>query len=131
MSFFKSLFSSDDLIEKGTNALIRTGDALVYTEEEKAAANERRDKWYLELMTALSPSAKSRRGVAWIVTGMVALLSIIGTVAQLVGWVDDAKWILELLSEVWVWPFSLVVTFYFLVPNVNSGALPIPGIKKK
>lgn len=121
IKFFKSLFSDSDIINTGVNALVRSGDALVYTDEEKAQRNERQEQWYLELMKALSPSAKSRRGVAWTVVGMVSVFSIIAIFCRLVGWHDDAKWVLELLSEVWAIPFGLVITFYFVIPGRTQG----------
>jgi hypothetical protein len=125
--FFKSLFSSADIIKTGVDAIINTGDALVYTPEEQARSAERKQTWYLELMKTLSPSAKSRRGVAWAIVGMVSFLSIVGVICKLIGWADDATWVLKLLTDVWSWPFVSVVTFYFVLPGTDK----VPSIKAK
>lgn len=112
-SYFNSLFSSDSVIEKATDAVVKTGDAIFYTEEEKAQAAAERRQWYLELMKALSPSQKSRRGIAWGITFMVSLLSLMAVTCQLAGNDDGATYIMQLLAEVWSMPFVAVVGFYF------------------
>jgi len=118
--FIKSLFSNDDLIKTGVNALINTGDVLCYTAEEKAQAKAKQQDWYLELMKAASPSARSRRGVAWSIMFIVTLLTIIAVICQLTDNTKNAEWILKLLNDVWAWPFVAVVGFYFgpmLIPK--------------
>ncbi|GLX85082.1 hypothetical protein tloyanaT_13340 [Thalassotalea loyana] len=120
IKFFKSLFSSEDTIKTGLNAIIDTGDALVYTDEEKAGDKQKKLNWYLELMKTLSPSARSRRGLAWTITGMVSILSLISVGCRLAGWHEDSSWVLTLLDDVWSWPFGLVVAFYFTLPHVQQ-----------
>jgi hypothetical protein len=121
--FFKSLFSSENVIETGIKALVDSGDALVYTAEEKAESRAAGRVWYLDLMKAISPSAKSRRGVAWAITGMVMLLTVVAVVCKLGGWQENAEFILKLMTDVWSWPFVAVVGFYFapgLMPSKNK-----------
>ena len=121
--FFKSIFSSESVIETGIKALVDSGDALFYTEEEKAANKAAQQDWYLKLMVAISPSAKSRRGVAWSIMGMVTLLTIVCVVCKLMGYVENAEYVLKLMTDVWAWPFVAVVGFYFapaLMPGKNK-----------
>lgn len=123
MSFFKRLWDTPDMISEGVDAVIRSGDALVYTDEEKAEFGQRVREWLLKWQEATSGQNLARRLIAlaitfvWLLECLVALvLSVLAALnpenANLLG---AAKVCQEMAADM-LWVESAVLTFYF-VPN--------------
>lgn len=61
MSFLKRLFSAPDAVSKGIDAVINTGDALFFTDEEKSQANYKIMELRLKAAEATHGSRLARR----------------------------------------------------------------------
>ena len=70
MSFFSRLFSAPEQIVKITDAVIKSGDALVFTDEERAEFNLRQQALILELHKTGSGSHLARRLLAVMVAAV-------------------------------------------------------------
>ncbi len=67
--FLKPLFSMPKIID----AAIKSGDALIFTDQERKA-------WVLESAKVLGPQTIARRVIAIIVTGLWCVLTLVGVV---------------------------------------------------
>lgn len=89
MTMFKWLFGETSAAKKITDAAIATGDALVYTDEEKAEFQKRVMDLHLEMLkvTATESTAQSitRRLICVPVVYLWLLLIVIGVIAELFG----------------------------------------------
>jgi hypothetical protein len=109
-----SIFSPKSA-EKAIDALIKTGDSLVLTKEEKAEFTQKQIELHLEITKTIAnesaPTAVSRRIVGLLVLVPFAFLSIGGAIIH--GFAPDlgAHW-LE-VSETFENPSLAVVMFYF------------------
>ena len=70
MSFFKRLFSAPDAVSKGMDAVISTGDALFFTDEEKSQANLKVLELRLKAAEATHGSRLARRILAIMFVGV-------------------------------------------------------------
>lgn len=70
MSFLKRLLSAPDVVSKGIDAVINTGDAIVYTEEEKAETNLKVFELKLKAAEATHGSRLARRLLALMFCGV-------------------------------------------------------------
>lgn len=120
MSFWGQLFGSKEVIGKTVDAVINTGDALVFTEEEKSQANMEKLKWILEFHKASSGSNIARRLIA--IMYSFAFLTLIGVVAALYGLGMDVAGdkIFALLTDTLVVPMGMIITFYFLAGTAHD-----------
>jgi len=64
MSLFSGLFTSD-VINKSVDAIIDSGDALIYTEEEKARAEQLRRDTKLKMLPLFEPFKLAQRYIAF------------------------------------------------------------------
>ena len=110
--FLKSLFAGPENAGKVLDSLIATGDALVYTSEEKAQAAQQYDEWFLKYQEATLPQNRARRLVAVIITGLFAYLTVMTSLVWLFS-TDYAAFLLRLLQTVVATPFVLITGFYF------------------
>lgn len=108
------LFGDSKSAEKTIDAVINTGDKLVFTEEERADFNAETRKWYLEYLKATQPAALARRLIALVVVGVWAVLIISALIAKSFGGVAMANFTLSLLKEIVLEPFNIILGFYFL-----------------
>ena len=100
MSIFSKLFKMPSVIE----AAIKTGDALVFTDEERKA-------WILESAKVLGPQTLARRYLALAVAAVWCLSTVILGVLVL-GNFSQAEQFSDLYLRVSVL-FGGVMTFYF------------------
>ena len=119
--FLKSLFVGPENTGKVLDSLIATGDALVYTSEEKAQAAQKYDEWYLKYQEATLPQNRARRLVAVIITGLFAYLTVMTSLVWLLS-TDYAAFLLMLLQTVVAAPFVLITGFYFYKRRGESNA---------
>lgn len=80
MSFWKRLFDTPDTISEGVRAVINTGDALVYTDEEKAEFGQKVRDWMLAWQQATSGQNVARRLIALSVTAVWLLEAVVTAV---------------------------------------------------
>ena len=113
MSIF-SLFSPKSA-EKALDALVKTGDALMFTDEEKAHFRQKQMELHLEIQKQIAqesaPTAISRRVVGLMVLAPFAFLSIGGAIIGSF-YPDIGNHWLE-VSETFEYPSLAVVGFYF------------------
>lgn len=113
MSFFGSLFSSPDIVKKSVDAVIDTGDALFFTDEEKSKANQKKLDWLLKFHEASSGSQIARRYLA-VMFGMTFLSLVLLTAGfTAFGMFSIADQLLKLLTDTLVWPVGTIIVFYF------------------
>ncbi|WP_444884682.1 hypothetical protein [Microbulbifer sp. PSTR4-B] len=81
MSFWSRLWGSEKALEKGADALIKTGDALFYTAEEKAQDSDQRNaqvcEFLLQWIKSTSGQNIARRLIALSFTGVYLLLLLV------------------------------------------------------
>ncbi len=114
MGFIRDLFSKKHILETATDAVVNTGDMLVFTEEEKAIANQKLLDWKLEYQKATSPQNLSRRYIAVMISVLWCFLVALVTGLSVFGRTLEADYVFKILSEVVMQPFSIVIGFYFL-----------------
>lgn len=112
MSFWKNLFSAPEVVSKATDAVINTGDALVFTEEERSEANMRQLEWVLEFHKASTGSNLARRWIAVMTTAIFLLLVVMTAILTVLGW-GNTEALMGLISETLVVPMGLIMGFYF------------------
>lgn len=100
MSWLKSLFSMPKVID----AAIKSGDALVFTDEERKA-------WVIESAKVLGPQTLARRYLALMVAGLWVLFSVVLAALILLS-LPQAAQFSDLYLRVSVL-FGGVMTFYF------------------
>tara|TARA_R110000851_G_scaffold94177_1_gene204884 strand:- start:566 stop:1024 length:459 start_codon:yes stop_codon:yes gene_type:complete len=127
------IFATDKSLERGLGILERTGDALYYTEEEKARDREtkekRKDTMIMNWIESSKSANISRRALAFLAGGIWAFLFIFSWVSQQIAvWssnVDSEK--LKLMTAIND-PFLekatglvlLVYGFYFAAPYMGA-----------
>ncbi|MEZ8965510.1 hypothetical protein AB6E53_02365 [Vibrio breoganii] len=120
MGLFSKLFGNDSVID----AVINTGDALVYTEEEKAKAQDKREERFERLLKLYEPFKIAQRFLALIVSIPFVLLHLVLALTQLVmvlfmdlDTYEAYAVLIEALSgsvnEALFYPFCIIIGFYF------------------
>lgn len=112
MSFIKRLFGSPGEVGKITDAVIKTGDALVFTEEEQSRANQKRLDWLLEFHEKSSGSNLARRLLAIMIVGVFLFLALLNA-ALIVGGVESAGDLYKFIVDALLPSVRVVVMFYF------------------
>ena len=81
MGLFSFLKSAPDAAEKTLDIIKKGGDAIWYTDEEKAENNKELFKLWAEALTKIndenSPRSLTRRYIAWMVVGVWLLFSAV------------------------------------------------------
>lgn len=129
MSIFGFLKSAPNTVEKSVDALIATGDALVFTEEEKANNRKASFAWMLEFERILADQNSSRsltrRYIATAVVFEWLLLHLV-SVAVVFFDADISKNIFDVANNQ-NWVVGLIAAFYF-APHMIGRA--VQGAKK-
>lgn len=112
MGFLSSLFAGPETAGKVADAVISAGDAAWFSNEEKA-------KWYLQYLEATAAQNRSRRLIAIVVVGLWAFVLITLLVSKIF---SDAyaEFVFNILTDVVMQPFSIIVGFYFLKSLVSE-----------
>ena len=116
----KSIFASGDTSSKVVDGVLKAGDALVFTDEEKSQASQTRMEWYLKYLHATLPNNLSRRFLAFMVAGvwlvLVCLAAILAVAAPLLESTTAAmaaKAVAKIIADYVMIPFSGIMAFYF------------------
>ena len=113
MNFWAGIFSAPEIVSKATDAIIATGDALVFTEEEQSKASLKKLEWVLKFHEASKGSNIARRWIAILVTIVFVLIVVITAGCVLAGAETRADQLLSLLADTLVLPMSMIFGFYF------------------
>ena len=132
MSWWKNIFLSTKSIDSMVAGVINTGDALFYTEEEKAQSRADTREWYIKLISSMTPYNVAMRVLAfavasvWVVhliassTLYGAAIIICGVDAEVCRTALAAKAIDSQLTQHINEPFYMVMMFYFGAAGVNG-----------
>lgn len=113
MGLIASLFGTEKIAQAAVDAVVKTGDALLYTDEEKTATATQRLEWVLKYMEATNPQNVARRVIALIVVALWAVLVLL-TIACKIGGLDEcAEFIFSAMTDIVATPFTIIITFYF------------------
>lgn len=132
MSWWSKIFPSSKTAEQLVDAAVKTGDAIWYTEEEKARAQAQMRDWYIKLLGAMQPFNVAMRALAFIVGGIWAFHLVASTLmymlavaicapeaeacrASMAAQALDAQLAAHIND-----PFKLVMGFYFGAAGVNG-----------
>lgn len=119
ISALKGLLAGPETAARAVNAIIDSGDALIFTDEEKAEAKRGLLAGVSDYMRATSGSARARRLVAVMVTGVWALFVVIaGLVWPFMP--DWSGYLVGLLNDAVMPVFLLIAAFYFAVAGING-----------
>ena len=113
MSIWAGIFSAPEIVSKATDAIINTGDALVFTEEERSKANMKKLEWVLKFHEASKGSNIARRWIAIIITSLFAISIFTIIVMILIDATSRVIALQALLADVLVLPMSMIFGFYF------------------
>ncbi|MCX2780413.1 hypothetical protein [Microbulbifer thermotolerans] len=138
MSFWSRLWDTPEVISKGVDAAIKTGDALVFTEEERAEYNQRVRDWLLKWQQATSGQNLARRLIAIAVTTVWLVESIVGLVLTVVAAFHPENSALS-KSAAACWaaaqqmslPAGVVLTFYFAPNKIGEAVQRYQDAKSK
>lgn len=83
--FFQRLFSAPDAVSKGMDAVINTGDALVFTEEEKSNASMQIMALRIKAAEATHGSRLARRLLAMMIVGVFLFWFSVSAVLVVLG----------------------------------------------
>lgn len=120
MSIWSKLFSSGDTVSKTVDAVINTGDALFFTDEEKSVANQKKLDWILKFHEASKGSNIARRLIAVMVMGVFVFLVALVAGLYVAGVEAKADKVYALIKDTLVTPASLVMTFYFAMAAISN-----------
>lgn len=112
MGILSKLFGSKEHTSDVISMVRNAGDALVFTDEERAAANADYRQWYLQWLAATQPQTLARRFIAIAVTLLWCAMLIVAIVAWPLS-PEYSNYILGLLTQVVAVPFAGIMAFYF------------------
>ena len=132
MGWWSKIFPSTKSAEKLVDAAVKTGDAIWYTDEEKAQGRQQVREWYIQLLGAMQPFNIAMRALAFIVGGIWAFHLVTSTAlymaavvlcdpgaevcrSQLAAAAVDSQ-LTNHINE----PFYMVMVFYFGAASVNG-----------
>ncbi|QFT56609.1 hypothetical protein [Microbulbifer sp. THAF38] len=129
MSLWKRLWDTSDVIEQSVEAVIRTGDALVYTEEEKANFKEKILEWMLKWQQVTAGQNLTRRLLAlaitfiWLLESAVALILCIWSAFEpnISSVTRAAEVAFDAASNMGL-PVGVILTFYFAPNKISEAA---------
>jgi hypothetical protein len=122
MGWFSFLTGQSSTAEKVVDGAISGIDAMFFTQEEKSVANQKILDWKLKYASASQGMSISRRVITFTIAGAwLALVLLTVAVGLLLGG-DHAKvtFLMNILVEVVMQPFSIIVGFYFLAHVVSN-----------
>lgn len=108
--------------EKAVDAVINTGDALVFTKEEQSVASQKKLDWLLKYQQATGAQSVARRMIACMV---VLAWFIILLAACMAGYFDRSEgsyavWLFGVLKEIVANPYNIIMAFYFFTGTVRA-----------
>jgi hypothetical protein len=122
MGFLSFLTGQSSTAEKVVSGAISGIDAMFYTDEEKSVANQKILDWKLSYASATQGMSISRRVITFTISAAWLLLVLLTVAVGLLLGGDSAqvKFLMAIMTEVVMQPFSIIVGFYFLAHVVGS-----------
>ena len=119
---FSWITGGGQLAEKAIDAVIKTGDALVFTDEEKSVANQKTMDWVLQYMNATNAQNVARRIIAVMVVASWTFIVMLACIAGYFNHDDNsyAEWLFTVLKDVIANPYNIIIAFYFLTGTVRA-----------
>lgn len=119
MGWISRIFGDKDAANEVISGAVAGVDKIFFTQEEKAEANQKLSEWYLKYLHATQPQNVARRLIAFIVAGLWAFLIVLGVIVRYFS--DEyAQYIFEVLAEIVMNPFLMIMGFYFLTHAVRA-----------
>ena len=122
MGLWGWLTGAPEVASKTIDAAIRTGDALVYTDEEKAENAKKIMDWSLKYLEATNPQNVTRRVIAVQIVAVYLLILIAACIAGYFnrGHESYAAFLFDVLKEILTNPFNIILGFYFFTQTVRA-----------
>lgn len=120
MALFDRLFSAPQAIDKTIDALVSTGDALFFTDEERSKANLQLLDAKIEFYRATQGSRLARRVIAFILVGTWIAMIVFGLLMRTLGNIEISDHAYNVASDVLSTPVSLVISFYFATSMIGA-----------
>ena len=133
VKLIKRIFGSPDILKESIGIIRDTGDALYYTEEEKAQDKARRaqqiDKLTIDWMESTKGQNLARRLMAFSITIVWLAMYVLSFVVDVLAvWVskDKAELLVEtsnamgLYADQMTGAMMLILGFYFAAPHLSS-----------
>jgi small ligand-binding sensory domain FIST len=110
-----------DKADKAIDAVVNTGDALFFTDEEKSQASQKKLELMIEHAKAMGPSRQSRRYLVWVIAGNFSLMAWAGVAFKYFDNKEMADYLFEMINTGKIgWAFVGVVTYYFLAAPLKK-----------
>jgi len=115
---FSWLTGNSNSANKAVDAVINSGDALVFTDEEKDNSNHKKLDFIIRHAEATQSQSVSRRVLTVSIAFLFITLSVVVVVA---GYFDRSigsysTFVFDFMKEVVLQPFSILLVFYFVTP---------------
>lgn len=133
ISLIKRIFGSPDILKESVSLVRDAGDALFYTEEEKAQDRMRRaeqvDKLLIDWMDSTKGQNLSRRLIAFMITVIWLLMYILAFFVDIAAvWADPEQAILLRETSAAMGTYGqqmngammLILGFYFAAPHLGK-----------
>jgi len=119
MGFWSGLFGGGDIASKVVDGVISGADALVYTDQEKAVAAQKKLDFALEWLRASGASNLARRYIAiMFVAYFLAYLTAVSV--AMVWWPSVGSVLAKILGNYLYVPFSGIMGFYYLTSVIRA-----------
>jgi len=119
MGWFGNLFD-ESVAGKAVDAIIKTGDKLVYTEEEKAEMRLKTADMHIKMLSAYAPFKIAQRLIALLFIGGFLFTHLMAVFIFIWGNVELSKSLFKINNDVLGLPVSLIVGFYFMGGTLES-----------
>ena len=117
---FGWLLGNSKAADKAVDGIYNGLDMAIYTDEEKAIANNKILDFKIEYAKATQGQSISRRVIAFGVTFMWVLVGLLSLAANGAGFTAFSEYAMRFLVDVVMQPFSIIVAFYFLAHVVGK-----------
>jgi len=112
MNPFGWLFGGSEAAGKTVDNISSGIDKLFYTDEEKADAKKQGFELFIQWQKATQPQNLARRLIALIITVLYSVLILSGIAAWYFN-PDYAVFIFNMLTELILQPFNIIIIFYY------------------
>ena len=122
MGFFSFLSGKSKTAEKVVDGVVDGLDAMFFTEEEKSQANLKVLEFKLQYAAATQGMSIARRVITFTISAAWLFLVLLTVVVGLTLGGDSAAvgFLMKIMTDVVMQPFSIIVGFYFLAHVVGN-----------
>ena len=119
MGLLSRIFARPEDGTKIIDGAIKTLDHAFFTKQERAESSQKVSEFYLKFLDATQGQNLARRYVAMVVVGLWGALVVVMVVAYFLSR-EFSEFVFEVLTDVVMVPFSIIIGFYFLTHTVRS-----------